>query len=61
MLKLPTKNATHVTQRLSSNIFSDDETNFPKLLLIDRQVQNLHRAFVSNSSANIKFFKNKTV
>ena len=61
MLKLPTKNATHVTLRLSSNIFGDDETNFPKLLLIDTQVQSLRRAFVSNSSANIKFSKNKTI
>ena len=34
---------------------SDDETNFPhKLLLTNRQVANLHKAFANNSSTDIK-------
>ena len=37
---------------------SDDETNFPhKLLLTNRLVANLHKAFANNFSANIKLFK----
>ena len=37
----------------------NDETNFPhKLLLIDRQVENLCKAFANNSSANTKVPKN---
>ena len=37
---------------------SNDETNFPhKLLLPDRQVSRLLRAFAKNLSANIKLFK----
>ena len=35
-----------IVLRLSSNMISDDETNFPrKLLLTNRQVPNLHKAF----------------
>ena len=35
---------------------SNDETNFPHgLLLTDRQVSTIHKAFPNNSSANIKF------
>ena len=37
---------------------SDDEINFPhKLLLTNRQVANLHKAFANNSSANIRLSK----
>ena len=37
---------------------SNDETNFPhKLLLTDRQVLSIHKSFVDNSSAYIKFWK----
>ena len=37
---------------------SNDETNFPhKLLLTDRQVSNIHKAFANNSSADIKLSK----
>ena len=46
--------------RFSSNMIgnSDDETNFPhKLLLTNRQVANLRKAFANNSSANIKLSK----
>ena len=37
---------------------SNDETNFPhKLLLTDRQVSNIRKAFANNSSADIKLSK----
>ena len=37
---------------------SNDETNFPhKLLLTNRQVVNLRKAFANNSSVNIKLSK----
>ena len=40
---------------------SDDETSFPhKLLLNNRQVPDLWKAFANNSSANIKLSKSKT-
>ena len=45
------KNATEVTLNLSSNVIGDsnDETNFPhKLLLTDKQVSRLHKAFTDN-------------
>ena len=44
--------------RLSLNMVGDDETNFPhKLLLTNRQVANLRKAFANNSSADIKLSK----
>ena len=40
------KNENEVVLRLSSNMFGDNETNFPhKLLLTNRQVSNLCKAF----------------
>ena len=51
------KNETEVVLRLSSNVIgnSDDETNFPhKLLLINRQVADLRRAFATYSSTDVK-------
>ena len=37
---------------------SNDETNFPhKLLLTDRQVSSIRKAFSNNSSVDIKFSK----
>ena len=37
---------------------SDDQTNFPhELLLTDRQVSNICKAFSNNSSVDIKFSK----
>ena len=54
------KNDTKVALRLSLNIIgnSDDETNFShKLLLTDRQVANLHRAFANYLSADINLSK----
>ena len=45
-LKWAMKNESEVVLRLSSNMIDDDETNFPhKLLLTNRQVANLRKAF----------------
>ena len=54
------KNETDVVLRLSSNMIgnSDDEPTFPeKLLLTNRQVANLHRAFANHTSTDIKLSK----
>ena len=59
-LKSVIKNETDVILRLSSNIIgnSDDETNFPhKLLLTNRQVANLFKAFANYLSTDIKLSK----
>ena len=59
-LKSAIKNETDVVLRLSSNMIgnSDDNTNFPhELLLTDRQVTNLRKAFAKNKSTNIKLIK----
>ena len=52
-LKLTIKNKTEIVLRLSLHGIgnSNDETNFPhKLLLTNRQVANLRKAFANNSS-----------
>ena len=52
------KNETEVVLRLSSNMIGDNETNFPhQLLLTNRQVANIRKAFANNSSADIKLSK----
>ena len=52
------KTKTVVVLRLSSNMIGDDETNFLyKLLLTNRQVANLRKAFENNSSTDIKLSK----
>ena len=52
------KNKTEVVLRLSSNMIDDDETNLPhQLLLINRQVLNLRKAFADKSSNDIKLSK----
>ena len=59
-LKSAIKNKTEVVLRLSSNMVgnSDNETNFPhKLLLTNRQVANLHKAFANYLSTDIKLSK----
>ena len=59
-VKQAMKNETDVILRLSSNIIgnSDDEANFPhKLLLTNRQVANLHKAFANYTSTDIKLSK----
>ena len=56
--KLAIKNETEVVLRLSSDMIGDNETNFPpKLLLTNRQVSNLPKAFPNHLSADIKLSK----
>ena len=59
-LKSSIKNETDVVLRLSSNMIgnSDDNTNFPhELLLSDKQVANLCKAFAKNTSIDIMLSK----
>ena len=59
-LKSAIKKETDVILRLSSNMIgnSDDEANFPhKLLLTNRQVASLRKAFATNTSSDIKLPK----
>ena len=59
-LKSAIKNETDVIVRLSPNMIgnSDDETNFShKLLLTNRQVANLRKAFANHTSTDIKLSK----
>ena len=61
-LKSAIKNETDVILRLSSNINgnSDDETNFPhKLLLTNRQVASLRKAFGNHTSTYVKLSKSQ--
>ena len=52
------KNKSDVVLRLSSNTIGDDETNFPyRLLLTNRQVSDLCKAFTNKSSTDIKVSK----
>ena len=54
------KNENDVVIRLSANMIGDssDQTNFPhELLLTDRQVSIIGKAFSNNSSVDIKFSK----
>ena len=52
------KNETEVVLRLSSNMIYDNETNFShKLLLTNRQVLNLRKAFANHLSTDIKLSK----
>ena len=56
-LKSAIKNETEVVLR-SSNMIGDNEINFPlKLLLTNRQVANLSKAFANNLSTYIKLSK----
>ena len=57
-LKSAIKNKTEIVLRLSWTMIDDDETNFPhKLLLTNRQVANLRKAFADKSSTDIKLSK----
>ena len=59
-LKSPIKNETDVVLRISSNMIgnSNDNTNFPhELLLTNRQVANIRKAFSKNASTDIKLSK----
>ena len=59
-LKSAIKNETEVVLRISSNMIGDsnDETNFPhKLLLRNRQVSSIRKAFANHLSTDIKLSK----
>ena len=57
-LKSAIKNETEVVLRLLSNMIGDNETNFPhKLLLSNRQVSKLRKAFANHSLTDIKLSK----
>ena len=57
-LKSTIKNETEVVLRLPSNMIGDNKTNFPhQLLLTNRQVANIRKAFANNSSIVIKLSK----
>ena len=59
-LKSAIKNESNVVLRISSSTVgnSNDNTNFPhKLLLTDRQVANIRKAFSNNLSRDVKFSK----
>ena len=59
-LKSSIKNVTDVVLRISSNMVGDsnDYTNFPhELLLTNRQVANIRKAFTNHSSTDIKLSK----
>ena len=59
-LKAAIKNENDVVIRLSPNMIGDsnDKGNFPhELLLTDRQVSSIRKAFANNSSVDIKFSK----
>ena len=59
-LKSAIKNETEVLLRLSSKIIRDNETSFPhELLLTNRQVSNLCKAFANNSSTDIELLKSQ--
>ena len=60
-LKSAIKNEIEVVLRLSSNMTGDNETDFPhKLLLTNRQVANLRKAFTNKSSTDIKLSKTQS-
>ena len=59
-LKSSIKNETDVVLRISSNMVGNlnDNTNFPnELLLTNRQVANIRKAFAKNTSTDIKLSK----
>ena len=59
-LKSSIKNETDVVLRISSNLINNlsDNTNFRhKLLLTNRQVANIRKAFAKNTSTDIKLSK----
>ena len=59
-LKSAIKNETEVVLRLSSKTIGDNETSFPReLLLTNREVSNLRKAFANNSSTNITLSKSQ--
>ena len=57
--KSPIKNETERVLRLSSNMIGDNFSH--KLLLTNRQVSSLRKAFANHSSADIKLSKNSII
>ena len=60
-LKSAIKNENDVVVRLYPNMIGNsiDKTNFPhELLLTERQVSRIRKAFANNVSVDIKFSKN---
>ena len=53
---ISTKDATWVNLRLSFNMTGGYQTNFSHILLLlpDRQISNLHKAFRNHASADIE-------
>ena len=52
------KNETEVVLKLSSNMIGDNETDCPhEVLLTNRQVANIGKAFTNNSSIDMKLLK----
>ena len=61
-LKSAIESESEVVLRLSSNMIDDNENNFPhKLLLTNRQVANICKAFTNNSLVDIKVIKNPII
>ena len=63
-LKSSIKNETDVVLKISSNMVgnSNDNTNFPhELLLTNRQVANIRKAFAKHRSTDIKLSKNSII
>ena len=59
-LKSAIKNENDVVLRISSNMFgnSGDNTDFPhEILLSNRQVENIYKAFANHLSTDIKLTK----
>ena len=57
-LKSAIKNKSEVVLKLSSNMIGDDDANFSqKVLLTNRKVSNLRKAFADRSSTGIKLSK----
>ena len=62
-LKSSIKSETNVVLRISSNMVgnSNDNINFPhELLLTNRQVANIRKAFANHSSTDIKLSKTQS-
>ena len=56
------KNENEVVLRLSSNMIGDNESNSPhQLLLTNRQVANIRKAFANNSSIDLSYQKHSII
>ena len=59
-LKSTIKSETEGVLRLSLSMIGDNETNFPhELLLTNRQIANICKAFGNNLSTDVKLLKNQ--